>query len=358
MDPVRFAHTSDWHLGAAYAFAPARIGDELRRLQFKSVFSLVDRLSMGEDRVDLLLVTGDVFSDPCPSMELMENLRSLFAALASRGIEVLILHGPNDPQDPLWAEGTGARVFDKPGELETRGLKIVCLPPVPSRKEENLLRRLSSADPFHVLMHFGHCLDLGSAQDPYHPFRQDDLSGLPCQYAALGSFHGMSLLREEGLPLAAFCGSPMAVDFQSSDRGPRHAIWGEISEAGTRVRPIAIEAPEFMEIELDCTGKAPEAMLKRISKAAEGCRVLRVVLRGVPSVRTLILEDTLRRSLKGLLWLEVCTEFEGVNIPNEEDEILVRFVEKVSKRAAEEGDPAIRQCALEMGIRALSGGME
>jgi DNA repair exonuclease SbcCD nuclease subunit len=307
--------------------------------------------------VDLLLICGDLFADPYPSMTLVEHLCNLFALCAKRGVEVLMMPGPRDPADLRWAEEAGVRLFSEPGETEVCGVKVLGIPAVPQRKGENLLRRMAASSDASIVMHYGHCVELGSSPDALHLFRRDDIEGLPCQYLALGSHHRMEILKKEGVLKAAYAGTPVGLDFSGQETGPRHVMIGELGPEGVEIMPLRLDSPELLSLEVDCTRKEPESLLKRILKSAESCQLLRISLTGTPTVRCLFLEETLRRSLKGLQWLDVRSEFEAIDLSSEEDEILYRFSETILKPDLD-ADPVIRHKALELGMKALLGPLE
>ena len=84
---MRFLHTGDWHIGRA--FAVSRMSEQEAVLT-----EILDIAS--DNKVDCVLVCGDVFDSRAPSAEAEKIVYSFFAALVQRGIAAVIIGGNHD----------------------------------------------------------------------------------------------------------------------------------------------------------------------------------------------------------------------------------------------------------------------
>jgi len=355
MEPIRFVHTSDWCLAAPYEFAPGSVADKLRKLQRKAIEALADGWGQGEESPDLLFITGNLFSEPTPSLDTLEWLRSLFRRLREMDVQVCVLRGPTDPRDPSWAEGAGVHLFQEETRTTVGPCTIHALPPQASRRGENLLRHLAGREEADILLFVGHLIDDENEQADCHPFRKEDLAALPYKYAALGGRRCAQVFVDLEGTFAAYAGSPFATSFSKDDLGSRFFVEGRLEEGTVFLERRRLGVPEFGAVRMDCTGKAPEELLSRIGKrcrsASRSASILHVSLEGTPSLRTLSFRDTLGKALEGVVWLDLDTQFNGIDLGEEEDALVRRFVERIGE---ERGlDEATRQVALELGVKAL-----
>src|SRR5438552_2497222 len=99
---MRIVHTSDWHAG--------RIWKNLDRLAELSV--VLDNLAnfLGSERVDLLLMSGDVFDNTAPSAEAEREVFSFFKRIGSAGIQSVVIAGNHDNPARVEAWGTLAEL--------------------------------------------------------------------------------------------------------------------------------------------------------------------------------------------------------------------------------------------------------
>src|SRR6185295_5096371 len=87
-DPMKIAHTSDWHAGRAFK----RI-DRLPELG-AVLEHMGDRLE--REQVDVLLVSGDVFDSGAPVAEAERMVFGFFKRLGRAGIQTVVIAGNHD----------------------------------------------------------------------------------------------------------------------------------------------------------------------------------------------------------------------------------------------------------------------
>jgi exonuclease SbcD len=107
---MRLLHTSDWHLGRCLHRA------DLRDAQAAFLDDLVD--TVRAERVDAVLVAGDVYDRAVPSLDAVELCESALVRLREAGARVVLVSGNHDSARRL---GFGSRLVDAAGvHLRTR----------------------------------------------------------------------------------------------------------------------------------------------------------------------------------------------------------------------------------------------
>jgi exonuclease SbcD len=107
---MRLLHTSDWHLGRSLHRA------DLRDAQAAFLDGLVE--TARSERVDAVLVAGDVYDRAVPSVDAVELCESALVRLRETGARVVLISGNHDSARRL---GFGSRLVDAAGvHLRTR----------------------------------------------------------------------------------------------------------------------------------------------------------------------------------------------------------------------------------------------
>lgn len=107
---MRILHTSDWHLGRSFH----RVG--LLDAQAGFADHLLD--TVASERVDLVVVSGDIYDRALPPVDAVELADDIFARLAASRAQVVVTSGNHDSQIRL---GFNSRLADAAGvHLRTR----------------------------------------------------------------------------------------------------------------------------------------------------------------------------------------------------------------------------------------------
>jgi len=101
---VRLLHTSDWHLGRSFH------REDLLEAQSQVLDHLVE--TVRAERVDVVLVSGDVYDRAMPSVDTVALLDEALARLAERGVRTVLISGNHDSARRL---GFGSRLIDAAG---------------------------------------------------------------------------------------------------------------------------------------------------------------------------------------------------------------------------------------------------
>src|SRR5437870_13779616 len=101
---MRIVHTSDWHAG--------RIWKSLSRLD--ELEAVLDDLGhfIEQEKVDLLLVSGDIFDSGVPSASAERLVFRFFRRVGDAGAKSIVIAGNHDSAARLEAWGTLAELVD------------------------------------------------------------------------------------------------------------------------------------------------------------------------------------------------------------------------------------------------------
>lgn len=339
---TRILHTSDWHLGLQTGMV-SRLPDQEAFLKWLTGLIV-------EQKVDALVVAGDIFDSMQPSAEALAAYYRFLAALPATGVRHVVVVGGNHdspsrleaPKDVLAAlnvrvVGTIGSTEDRLGHLvvplRRRGCEdpsVVCLA-VPFVHEYRLGVRTTDSDAERVAEAFakrfgdlyGGLVDLAEEMFPGRPViatghlnvgdvRRDDyrdpihqvgfIGALPPRvldrrivYGALGHIH-------RAFPVADgriwYSGSPFQVSV-SDDARHRKVLRVDVPEDGGPVRVTPLPVPVFRELCL-LEGR-PEEVIRALKSLRSQGRFpplvhVRVLLEGA----FLGLQDRLNQAAAGV----------------------------------------------------------
>lgn len=247
IQPFRFLHTGDLHLDSPVTGLRGEATPEILALlrdATSSAWRNVVQLAIAE-RVDFLVVAGDVFERSSPTLLGQTRFRDGLAELAAAGIASYVVHGNHDPLDGVsWApslrfpEATH-RFGTAAGESAPVLRDGVEIARVHGRSygaaavTENLAIGMRRGDePFAIgLLH----ANVGDrpGHGNYAPCSLDDLRGSGIDYWALGHIHQPGVLTGDGT-VAVYCGNPQGRD--PGETGARGA-WLVTVDAAGRATP-------------------------------------------------------------------------------------------------------------------------
>ncbi len=334
--PLRFLHTGDLHLDSPLeglsAEAPPEVLSVLRSATTDAWRNVV-RLAIDE-RVDFVLVAGDVFEVASPTLLGQTRFRDGLAELAAAGIRSFVVHGNHDPLDGRsWAPS-----LDFPHAAHRFGTDAVGAVSVLrdgveiARVHGRSYPRAAVVDnyaagfhadtdaPFSIgLLH----TNVGDrpGHHNYAPCSVDDLRASGMDYWALGHIHQPGQVLAD--PPAYYCGIPQGRD--PGELGARGCYLVDVDEARrVTARFVAADVVRWEPIDLDIGPLADDEALRRACReavaaaldAADGRTIvvrLRLVGRGVlhPTLRRpgylddlRLLLDEERGPIPPLAWVE------------------------------------------------------
>lgn len=252
---MRILHTSDWHIGRT--FHGHSTLDALRGVLDVLVQQVRD------NRVDVVVVAGDIFDSATPAAGCYGLLSDTLAALADTGAQVIVTSGNHDSTARLGFQasllrdgihvitdpasvGTPITIADASGPVQFYGIPYL---------EPALLRHFwpDARSQAGVLSHameliradlaarggrsvaIAHCFAAGVSPTPHleRDIQQGGLDVVPLttfegiDYIALGHIHG----RQQLAPNIRYAGAPLHYSFGEGDK-PRGSWLVDLDEAG------------------------------------------------------------------------------------------------------------------------------
>ncbi len=232
---MRLLHTSDWHLGRTLHRA------DLRDAQAAFLDHLVEVVRA--ERVDVVLVAGDVYDRAIPPVDAVALCSSAFARLRAAGARGVVISGNHDSARRL---GFGAELIDAGGvhlrtDVATADVPVLIdgvpffavpyLEPAAHGCRSHLdaltsaLGRVRAVAPPSAVV-LAHCwVTGGAASDSERDITVGGAAAVPLSlfdgfsYAALGHLHGAQVLTES----LRYSGSPLAYSF--SEAGHTKGSW-------------------------------------------------------------------------------------------------------------------------------------
>jgi DNA repair exonuclease SbcCD nuclease subunit len=242
-DSFRFIHAADLHLDSPFIGLGhlqdeySNIVQELRQATFKA-FEAVIELCLRE-KVDLLLVAGDVYDGADRSLQAQLKFRDGLRRLSDAGIRSFVVHGNHDPLDG-WAHSLEmpelAHIFGS--ELESvvfqqndRAIARIHGISYPKNKPGKTFgkgMKREGNEPFQIgLLHCN--ADGNTEHHSYAPRSVSELVGARLDYWALGHVHERRVLHESD-PFIGYPGNTQGR--QIRECGPRGCFLVDVSEDG------------------------------------------------------------------------------------------------------------------------------
>jgi DNA repair exonuclease SbcCD nuclease subunit len=376
---VTFLHLADLHLGLRVTRFESDVVNRLREARFQS---LENALQVAETRgVDFLLIAGDLFDDNAVSAV---DAQRAFDMLKGRPTPVYVLPGNHDPycsgslwQRPPWsnAEGTALRVLTRV-EPVAAGDGVVLLPcPVVAKR--------ATLDPTHWIepgettairlgLAHGSLMDRAFLPLDDHPIPLDAPARGGLDYLALGHWHSQKLQRgADGAVRAAYPGTsepmgfgagfdigwsayaadPGRADFAGSGQGAALLVHVAGPGASPIVESMPIGRYTWAQEEVEVTDETFAEVFSELATRPDlDRRLLRLSLKGVLSVESMVRLDGFRDMLKRYLYCEL--DEGGLHVRPDSEKIaevvgsgLLREVWRRIETQAEGEEPEARRIA-------------
>lgn len=208
---VTFIHAADLHLDSPFKGLmdmPAELFEEIKESTFQALLELV-RAAI-ENRVDFVLITGDLFDNEKQSLKAQIRLKKAFEQLKEQEIEVFLSYGNHDflngnihqvtyPDNVHLFPDEQVRALDfyKNGEVLAKiyGFSYENRAVIENKTSEYVIEDQATV-PFHIAMLHG-SIQGNEEHDTYAPFRLSELMEKDFRYWALGHIHKRAVLKED-----------------------------------------------------------------------------------------------------------------------------------------------------------------
>ncbi len=275
MRQLSFLHTSDLHLDAPFS----SIGDEAKaHIRQNEVESTLHKICerVQEERLDLLLISGDLFEDKYVKGSTILKVRNIFSELYNT--EIIIVPGNHDPvydnsyyKTTPW--GSNVHILEDTKQilfLEKLNTCIYCLGVKQDIKKDydQLLNMELVQDRFNILVFHG-TVDLPFEEENYNSITSKELFSLGMDYIALGHMHCYSEIKN-GRTVIVNPGSPEPLGFdEEGEHGFAQGIMTlqESKAKQTVVRFISSAGRHYHNLEINISDCASDSsVIKKISE--------------------------------------------------------------------------------------------
>ncbi len=365
---LRLLHLADVHLGKAFHMLGAQGAAQRRALEDAFVRS-VD-LALARE-VQVVVIAGDLFDSPRPSLALLDLVQRELRRLDDRGIWTALVAGNHDVapdgfvggSDRLRHAGSRVLLFGRTvvsHPIPELDLTITGRSPEPGTPASPLAGwPRERGTRFAVGVTHGSAYRGGQVEGTatIHP---QEIRDLGLDYLALGDWHSASEVTAS--PAAWYAGSPELLAYDQEGAG--HALLVEVSEPGrAAVTAVRVGRRQYKKLDLDVSALDDAALRKAIEDAADPDAVCDVVLAGLAPVDRVVDAQAIERELtdrffrlrvssRVQLWLD---DEQLGRLPDES--VLGRFARLMRERLAEaeESQRPVLEEALQVGVALLQG---
>jgi len=315
---VRFLHTADWQLGMKGVKLGKDAAEFVRGTRIETCRRLLAKA--GKEKVDFVLIVGDLFENNAVSRDVVEQALTLFDKVQ---IPIYILPGNHDPFEPdsvyiqrVWLTAPdNVKVLTERKPMKLDELDTILYPCPITQKRSRLdptdwiPKEKENIEEIHIGIAHG-TLDIGLTAEPNFPINPDRVEESSLDYLALGDWHSLFIHRDRaGAQRTIYPGTPEATNFDEID--PGHVVSVEINKGEEpkiklencgQLRWMKWE-DEHIESRQDL-----EALAQKVRNLEKRDRtLLKLILKGVVDTEVYNMIEELKSSAKDLRYIEVDT---------------------------------------------------
>jgi DNA repair exonuclease SbcCD nuclease subunit len=289
---LKILHISDVHLGAKLAYLGNRA--EAQRREIANTLERTVNFAIKE-KVDLVLIAGDLFNSPYPSLTYRQLALNLLGKLKESGIYLAIISGNHDPaSDKLSVFGSEEFQALQDSQCKIFTESRLQLWQIPDLELELLaygVDKLKShqsvikENPFQLTAKykvglFHGTVDIFSNEGNF-PLEREDMSKLELQYIALGDWHNcLEIKLNKGL--AYYSGALEIIDSDQDQAG--FAVLVEIGE-DVKATPVKL-GKRLSQTEIIDMAQAQTmgGLISRINNFADPNLIFTAIIKGTKTL--------------------------------------------------------------------------
>lgn len=319
MQPFRFIHCGDLHLGAPFQYATG-MSRTVDRMVSEATYTAFNNIvdTAIDEQVHAVVIAGDIYNSEDHNLEAQVRFVRALYRLAEHRIPVYMVQGNHDPAESWQAQlqmPNNVHVFSDTqvqrfpllvNNIEIGGVYGISCGHGNEGDNFAAQYRAFERDEFSLAVMHG---TVGSSKGAENhnvtgPCSLGDLAEAAMDYWALGHIHKAQVLNEE--PMVVYAGNPQGL--HRKEVGPKGCYLVSVSHNGhCDLRFIDTCAIRFEEIRIDIAGMQNEAnfmeILRRkkdnLRKQYKKPILLSIVLTGTGPLHRLCAQESIRK-----LWLE------------------------------------------------------
>lgn len=368
MNSVRILHCADLHLGAECSFLGTKA--RTRRAEVKKTFHRILSLCK-EEKIDLLLIAGDLFDDVKVSSELLGEVRDAFCTIPE--CVVAIAAGNHDaatPDSPYMLEGfwpENVILFTTQPEckvLPELGVRLIGGGFTGSYCYQSMLRKLPAIDDDLIniaVMHGDLVSD--NARSDYNAVTQRMIQTSGLDYLALGHIHKRTEVLKSGNTYYAYSGCPEGQGFDET--GDKGVYIGTVEKGYCNLQYRSVCKRRVTELSVDVTDvqrRTDLGMCLRDNMEAENgedytTHIYRLTLTGEPQNDICRNVEDILAELEDIWYLKIKNKTRPRINPEElvqENSLRGIYVKRMTELKGTVPEEQ-REMALRLGLRAFFG---
>lgn len=354
---MKLLHAADFHLDAPFAALSSEKA-ALRRAEGRDLLGRMAFLAR-EEKVDLVLLAGDLFDGQTVYPETLAALRQ---ALGSIPAPVFIAPGNHDPytdRSPYatlkWPENV--TIFDSEAynsvHLSSLGCTIHGFGFNQNRVETGRFGSFSVQDRGVLNLGVVHA-EVAQGPSVYNPIDPYDIAKCGLDYLALGHIHTPSGLQKTGDTWWAYPGCPEGHGFD--ELGDRGCLLVEVEKGSVTAQFRPLAKRRYIEVEADVSDSSPPAAATAALEAQSADDCIKLIFTGECDAPPDL--DSLERKLAPLVFAlrlrDRTRPRAGLWDKAGEDTLTGAFLRLMRDRL-DQGDPAA-ELAVRFGLAALERG--
>ncbi len=368
MNSVRILHCADLHIGAECSFLGTK--SRTRKAEVKKTFHRILELCR-EEKIDLLLIAGDLFDDVNVPSETLGEIRDGIAALES--CKVVIAAGNHDPATPdspylledFWPENV--ILFSSQPEavlLPELGVRLIGSGFTGTYCYQSMLRKLPLFDDEMInigVMHGDLVSD--NARSDYNAVTQRMIQASGLDYLALGHIHKRTDILKAGNTWYAYSGCTEGKGFDET--GDKGVYIGTIEKSYCNLEYRSVCKRRVTELMIDVTEVSTrkeliECLRNRMEEengADYREHIYRLTLIGEPKDDMCRNTEDIRAELEDIWYLSLKNKTRPRINPEElvqENSLRGIYVKQMTKLTGTVPEEQ-RELALRLGLRAFFG---
>ncbi|MBE7020459.1 MAG: DNA repair exonuclease [Ruminococcaceae bacterium] len=245
---MKFIHTADLHLG--YKFSSEYSESTLSFLKENQRKTFSDIIDMGiHNKIDALLIAGDLFDIPNPKAELFDFVASEFKR---GGFPVFIICGNHDPKtkDSVYEKKNfpeNVHIFSEElSPVTVSGVNFYGSSFIAPHKLESSIKdfKVENENELNILLAHGDIAKEGY----YNPMKPGSIKDTGADYVALGHIHMECDIKKEGTTYYGYSGAPYGSTFKET--GDFFVILSEIEKGFLKYEKVDLSRYSFKELEI------------------------------------------------------------------------------------------------------------
>lgn len=272
-DRITFIHAADLHLDSpfkGFSDVPEQVFQTMRESTFLAFNQLIE--SAIKERVDFVLLVGDLFDENKQSLKAQLHLREGFIRLQQHDIDVFLSYGNHDylngntypiqyPDNVHIFQTDEVTSFPfLKGDKHVANLYGFSYVNQDVRENKALQYKISDEEvPYHIALLHG-TLHGNQEHDPYAPFRLEDLAREAFDYWALGHIHKSRILQSD--PPVIYPGNIQGR--HRKETGLKGCYFVTLDGSERKYELLPLQHVEIKEIEIDLTNYGTMTKIKEI----------------------------------------------------------------------------------------------